>query len=378
MTVVKDPQYENEVESIRKEVRSMAARKDIDGLTSLPKETLEVQRGEAQERLETRSNRRLDEDRSYTDREEQLSKADMAEIEAIDAALVLQERNAAQGERVQERLRQLADVTDTRRNRDTPTNPLAVTGEMLNGVQATLETRTAGWFDVETRAALTTTTYGSPRDWGANILDAPRTLWETAGIKSERAQAVFAQFPKLTLPATDAGVGEGVSVVEFAASTGGTVTLKRYGRYTDFTRESLVGADAGAVIAAHRTAIARDLDSALIGLVNTDAGGAVAFTADVPAAIRKSIATVVDNTASPDGRIVVLAHPDNVALLQNVTSTGGQTIGEDFPRFAGAIVYASSAVRRGSCSSVTWLSPAGSGMRAGFRPGRSQMSKPGC
>jgi hypothetical protein len=97
MTVVKDPQYENEVESIRKEVRSMAARKDIDGLTSLPKETLEVQRGEAQERLETRSNRRLDEDRSYTDREEQLSKADMAEIEAIDAALVLQERNAAQG-----------------------------------------------------------------------------------------------------------------------------------------------------------------------------------------------------------------------------------------------------------------------------------------
>lgn len=156
-----------------------------------------------------------------------------------------------------------------------------------------------------------------------------------------------AQFPKLTLPSTDAGVGEGVTVVEFAASTGGTVTLKRYGRYTDFTREWLVGADAGAVIAAHRTAIARDLDAVLIAAVNTDAGSAVAFTADVPAAVRKSIATVTDNTAATDGQIVVLAHPDNVALLQAVTSTGEKTIAEEFVRFAGSLVYASSAVPTG-------------------------------
>jgi hypothetical protein len=149
------------------------------------------------------------------------------------------------------------------------------------------------------------------------------------------------------LPAVDAGVGESTTIVEFAASTAGTVTLKRYGRFTDFSRESLVGADAGAVIAAHRTAIARDLDSALITLVNTDAGSAVAFTADVPAAIRKAIATVTDNTAAADGQVVVIANPADVSLLQAVTSTGGRTIGENFVLFAGALVYASAATPTG-------------------------------
>lgn len=228
-----------------------------------------------------------------------------------------------------------------------PRNPLAVTGEMLDAVQHAFNYRLTGLFDVEMHAALTTTTYGAPRDWGSNILSAPRTLWETAGIPATPAAGPTAQFPKLTLATIDAGVAEGVSLVEYATSTGGTVTLKRYGRFTDFTYESLVGADAGAVLAAHRTAIARDLDSALIALVNTDAGSAVGFTSDVPAAIRKAIALVGDATAAADGRMCVLAHPDNVALLQNVTSTGGVTIGEDFPRFAGAITYASAAVPTG-------------------------------
>jgi hypothetical protein len=226
-------------------------------------------------------------------------------------------------------------------------NPLAVTAAMLDGVQRAIDTRTSGLFNVEERAALTTTTFGAPREWASNILSAPRTLWEAASIPREQAGAILASYPKLTLASVDVGVGEGTTLAEFAASTGGTVTLKRYGRYTDFSRESLVGADAGTVVAAHRTAIARDLDGALLTAVNTDAGTAVGFTADVPAAIRKSIATVTDNTAAADGQIVVCVHPDNAALLQAVTSTGGKTIGEEFVRFAGALVYASSAVPTG-------------------------------
>jgi hypothetical protein len=42
-----------------------------------------------------------------------------------------------------------------------------------------------------------------------------------------------------------------------------------------------------------------------------------------------------------------MANPADVSLLQNVTATGGKTIGEDFPRFAGALVYASAAVPTG-------------------------------
>jgi hypothetical protein len=249
-----------------------------------------------------------------------------------------------QADRMEAALREVPRPTQGSPDGD---NPMALTNDMLNGLQHAMDTRTDGLFGREYRAALTTSTYGAPRAWGANILSGPRTLWEAAGIPRSPAGGIVAQFPKLTLPAVDAGVGEGTTVVEFAASTAGTVTLKRYGRYTDFSRESLVGADAGAVVAAHNTAIARDLDSALITLVNTDAGSAVGFTADVPAAIRKSIATVTDNTAAADGQIVVMSHPDNVALLQAVTSTGGKTIGEEFVLFAGALVYASSAVPTG-------------------------------
>ena len=85
-------------------------------------------------------------------------------------------------------------------------------------------------------------------------------------------RSTAAQFPKFTLPSADAGVGEGVTVVEFAASTAGTVTFKRYGRFTDLSEEALLGADSGAITAVHRTAMAHDLDATLIGLVNTDAG----------------------------------------------------------------------------------------------------------
>jgi hypothetical protein len=283
----------------------------------------------------------LDQEREFTASEQRKYNKFAAEAEALEDRL---ERDAAmQGE-----LRKVPrSGVQGSPSESLGGNPLAVTAEMLNGVQHAIDTRTTGLFDREYRAALTTTTFGAPREWGSNILSAPRTLWETAGILRSDAGAMSAQFPKLTLPAVDAGVAEGATVVEFAASTGGTVTLKRYGRFTDFTRESLVGADAGAVVAAHRTAIARDLDSALITLVNTDAGSAIAFTADVPAAIRKSIATVADNTAAADGQIMVLANPADVSLIQNVTSTGGKTIGEDFPRFAGALVYASAAVPTG-------------------------------
>jgi hypothetical protein len=280
------------------------------------------------------------EDRELSASEQRKHNKLQAEREALEGRL-------DQDTRMQAELRKVPH-SDAQGGQSAPRgNPLAVTPEMLDGVQNALDTRTTGLFNAEYRAALTTTTYGAPRLWGSNILSAPRTLWEAAGMQRVDANAMSGQFPKLTLPAVDPGVAEGVTIVEFAASTGGTATLKRYGRFTDFTRETLVGADAGAVTAAHRTAIARDLDSALITLVNTDAGSAVAFTADVPAAIRKAIATITDNTAAADGQIVVMAHPDNVALLQAITAVSGSTIGEGFVQFAGSLVYASSAVPTG-------------------------------
>jgi hypothetical protein len=143
-------------------------------------------------------------------------------------------------------------------------------------------------------------------------------------------------------------VAENVTLSEFAASTAASVTLARFGRWTDISRESLIGADAGAMVAMHQIGVAKDLDKVLIDAVETAAGAAVGFQTDVPANVRKAMAQVTDNTAAADSAdLVVLVHPDNASLLQDVSPIGGQTIAEPFQRFSGAIVYPSSAVNTG-------------------------------
>ncbi|MGH8775073.1 MAG: hypothetical protein ACRDWI_07835 [Jiangellaceae bacterium] len=235
-------------------------------------------------------------------------------------------------------------------------NPLGFTAEALDGLQAAIESRTEGRFAAGmTReelkffnATLSTSTYGAPREWGANVLDGPRLLHVAAGVPRQPITAVLAQFPSLTLPTAAPGVGEGVSLAEYASSTAGSVTLARFGRWTDLSVEALIGADAGALIGMHQLGIALDLDKLLVDAVNTAAGAAVPFNADVVGQIRKSMATVIAATAAADpARLMIMAHPDNVPLLQDVTPVGGLTIAEPFQKFSGATVYASTAVPTG-------------------------------
>jgi len=240
---------------------------------------------------------------------------------------------------------------DAHRAGEVARNPLAFTTQALDALQAALDARTAGRFeaaDTEQRAALATTTYGAPRAWGSNVISGPRLLHVAAGVPQQPTDAVLAQIPNLTLPTASASVGENVTLAEYAASTAGSVTLARFGRWTDLSRESQIGASADALVAMHQIGVAKDLDLALVTAVNTAAGSAVAFTADVPAAVRKAQAQVIDNTAAADAAsLVILVHPDNAALLQDVAPIGGITIAEGFQKFSGSLVYPSSAVPTG-------------------------------
>lgn len=230
-------------------------------------------------------------------------------------------------------------------------HPLSFTSQALDTLQGAIEGLTAARVmadELERRAALTTATFGAPRAWGANVLDGPRLLHIAAGVPTQKVAAPFAQIPNLTLPTATGSVGENVALAEYAASTANSVTLARFGRWTDLSRESLVGADAGAITAMHRLGVALDLDKVLIDLVEAAAGAAVPFTADVPAAIRKAIAVVTAATAASDAAdLVILVHPDNVALLQDVAPIGGSTMAEQFGKFSGALVYPSNAVDTG-------------------------------
>jgi hypothetical protein len=234
-------------------------------------------------------------------------------------------------------------------------NPLAYTSQALDNIQGAIETRSAGVFladegflPVETRAALSTSTYGAGRAWGANVIGGPRLCHVVAGVPQQRIDAIFAQLPTLVLPTAAGSVAENASLGEYATSTAASVTLARFGRWTDLSRESLIGASADAVVGMHTIGVAKDLDKVLIDMVEAAAGTAVAFNADVPGVVRAAMAAVIDNTAAADASdLVILTNPANAALLQDVTPIGGATIAERFQRFSGAIVYASSAVNTG-------------------------------
>lgn len=231
-------------------------------------------------------------------------------------------------------------------------HPLAYSAADLDAISRSVDSRNGGRFgaflNAEQRAALATGTYGAPRAFGSNVLTPPRLLHVVAGVPSQAVDAIYAQHPKFTLPTAGASVGENVTLAEYDTVTAGSVTLARYGRFTDMSAESRIGTDAGGVTAMHRVGIAKDLDAALVNAVETAAGSAVAFAADVPAQIRKAMAGVLDATAAEDpSQLVILANPADVNLLQDVTPVGGSSIGERFLNFSGALVYATSAADSG-------------------------------
>lgn len=231
--------------------------------------------------------------------------------------------------------------------RASATHPLAYTGAALDELQAALNTRRSS--RVVHNATLTTSTLGAGREWAANVMRGPRVLHVATGVpQTTGTDAIYAQYPQFTLPTATGSVAEGVTVTEYAASAAGSLTMGRFGRFTDLSQESQIGADAEAIIAMHQLGVAKDLDKVLIDAVETAAGAAVAFSADVPAAIRKAMALVIDNTAAENAAdLVILVHPDNAALLQDVAPIGGETVGEGFQRFGGALVYPSSATNTG-------------------------------
>jgi hypothetical protein len=198
VTVIKDPSLDNATDDLRREVRSLAAKKDIDALAQLPREQLELQRAAASERVENRSNRLLDENRGASDREDQLSKADLAEISSLDSALVLNERNDKQRQKVVDGM-ELAH-----RNRSIPTEgrghpPLLVSETHLRSHAQAL--RAGGTFGaeedlVETRAAVTVATdFGSPGAWGDGGIADPIPLRRFANIPAEKLTGATAQMP---------------------------------------------------------------------------------------------------------------------------------------------------------------------------------------
>jgi hypothetical protein len=343
MTVVKDTKLENAADRLRREVRSMAARQDIEGLAQLPPDQLQLRRHEASERVETRSNRALDEGRNPSDREESLSKADLAEIEALDAALVLAERSAANEERSVQLRNAVADAVSgppVPRNEHTPL--LVSELHMRSHADAIRRGTTFGAVEeVETRAKVTVAShYGSAGAWDSASIAGPVTLRAFAGIPNSQLTGATAQMPSITLPAGAAGVVETANHGEFDAAAVANLTALRYGRWTDVTSFVDEFDDLNAINQAHAVGIARDLNLADGNAIETAAGGVVAFSGTLlEQNIREAILKVAAAVLVDPTQVVIFGRSASLAPIVGYAPTSGDDRGTVSARVYGARVY---------------------------------------
>ena len=228
-------------------------------------------------------------------------------------------------------------------------NPLSVRADVLDQIQSALQSRTAGTW--EARAALTTTNTLGRQTWHGAAISGPRMLHTVAGIPADfNLGAVDANYLRVGALAVATGVAEGDPATELTSVTGSAVKLMRYGRWTELSEESKIASDAAATLTlVHRRAIARDLDSLLIGLAAADSPTGSAVTgSDAGKALRRAIAIVSDNVGVDASELTIIANPAVAGLIEDVAPIGGSSLAEATTRFAGAKVYYSNAAPTGA------------------------------
>jgi hypothetical protein len=329
----------------------------------LPRDQLELRRAEAAERLELRSNRLVDENRGPTDREDQLSKADLAEMQALDSALVLAERNAAWQKTLAEGM-ELAN-----RNRERAVEPAALSrrhpsllvsdAHLRSHAEAVRTGSTFGATEeVETRAAVTVATdFGSPGSWDDGGIATPTPLRAFAGIPQAKLTGATAQHPSLTLPAGAAGVAEGTVHGEYDTINVGNLSTLRYGRWTQVTSFVDEFDQLRSINAAHAVGIARDLDLADITAIQTAAGSVVAFDAsNLDRNVRQAILKVAAAALVPPSEVVLFGTSAAMGVVTGYAPASGDDRGSVATRVFGARVYVSEAAAAGN---VYCFSPQG-------------------
>jgi hypothetical protein len=341
MTVIRDPEREKRADDLAREIRSLAARNDIDALAALPKEQLEHRRAEASERIEARADRALDQGRDLSDRETSLSKSDMAEVQALDMALFTHERNAAKVEHRREVDRAISDLTDPRRRESGYTSLLVSRDNIRRHAEAIRQGSTFGAEEIEARAAVTVATdFGSPGSWGDSGIPDPVSLRQFANIPAGKLTGATAQTPSLTLPAGAAGVAEGVVHGEYDLINVANLTTLRYGRWTQITSFVDEFDQLRSINAAHAVGIARDLNLVDITAIQTAAGGVTAFSAaDLDKNVRTAILKVAAATLGRPEDVVLFGTSAAMGVVNGYAPASGDDRGSVTTRVFGARCY---------------------------------------
>jgi hypothetical protein len=175
---------------------------------------------------------------------------------------------------------------------------------------------------------------GTAREYGANGLQAPRSLWRSSGIPTTAPDGYAGVVPQFTLPGGVALVAEGVAHAEFDGVNPDLVTVGRAGAWTTLTGEALLSSSIAEVSAAHARIIARNTDRAVVTKIE-DASPDT-FSID------RALVTVAAECSCDVSDLWIVGDPAAVsALVGNATFavTNGGDAGSFATRYGGAVVY---------------------------------------
>uniref|UniRef100_A0A5Q5BMS7 Prohead serine protease domain-containing protein n=1 Tax=Mycobacterium sp. (strain MCS) TaxID=164756 RepID=A0A5Q5BMS7_MYCSS len=240
----------------------------------------------------------------------------------------LETRNDAQAANIARALGQAIDTRSGGRQ-----SPFMLSADNVT----TLETARKRFENItvlETRAALATTDMGTAREYGPNGLQAPRSLWRSAGIPTTAPDGYSGVVPQFTLPGGAVLVGEGVDHQEFDGVNPDAVTIGRAGAWSTLTSEALLSTSITEVSAAHARIIARNVDRATVAKIEDASPDTMS--------IDQALVTVAAECACDVSDLWIVGAPAAVAaLVGNATFTpanGGDA--ESYAsRYGGAAVY---------------------------------------
>ena len=152
--------------------------------------------------------------------------------------------------------------------------------------------------------------------------------------------------PKFGATAGAAPVAEGSTKTEAATITKLDIAVKQLARWTTVSRMALGSTPdfMEQLVSWHAMFVAKDEDKMIIDALNTAAGSAIAFVADVRGNVRGGMAKVEDAVSAQCD--VVLVHPDNFALLAAYEAVSDDA-NAPLTQFGTGLLYVSSAVPTG-------------------------------
>jgi hypothetical protein len=317
-------------------------------------------------RVQSRGQRCYSENRDLTPRESELTQQDRDELAALKDATEIRAARRDEGDRIEAESRargaQIAAAIEQRRGAQAFANgrppSLLVSVDNLRQ-HAEAMSRGQSFGAIETRAAVqvdpaAASAMGSPAGWAQTDARDPRHLIGFSGIPVQPLTGGTATVPQFTLPSGVAGVAETAEHAEYDSVVDVPLTAVRHGRWTKVTAAVDAFDPLTGLNNMHAIGIARDLDLAAVGDIETAAGTPVAYVADVAGNVRLALNTVAAGVYAEVSDLVIVGTPADIAVLQDVTPANGPDAGSVTARFSGARLYPSVAATSGQ---VTVFAP---------------------